>query len=223
MGILHFSLSRQVALMSETLPLDWEAVYGESRSGNLFVHLTERVPRTYWRERGKNGATLLHYACQGDNAVAAAALLTHGLSVNARDAAYRTPSHLASFNGQHRVLKLMCAAGADLQLRDFSEEQPLDMALSNPTSEPGADKCVRVLLANGVRLETSRQDLWKYHRPWMVALENGRTCCRTLIVTLLGLKRRRGDVLRELDRFVVLEIAVCIWATRADKDWQREN
>lgn len=83
-----------------------------------------------------------------------------------------------------------------------------------------ADKCVRVLVANGVRLATVRNEYKERIEPWMVALENGRLCCRAVIVVLLGLKRSRGHVLKELDRFVVLKIAICTWTTRGDMLWQ---
>ena len=54
-----------------------------------------------------------------------------------------------------------------------------------------------------------------------MALEQGRMRCRAVILALLGLKRRRGDVLRQLDRWVVREeLAVAVWTTRADVAWQ---
>lgn len=57
--------------------------------------------------------------------------------------------------------------------------------------------------------------------PWMIELEKGVVACRDVIVVLLGLKKRR-QILKKLDRFLVRDVlAVEIWTTRGDVDWQR--
>lgn len=169
---------------------------------------------------GSYSWTLLHYAACGPNVAAVVALLAHGLDVNELDVAARTPAHVAtSFFSQPRVLEVLCAAGAAVRTKNASRDALLDRALDHHAAE-----CARILVANGVRLSTVRKEHRARITPELVAFERGVLRCRAVVVVLLGLKKRRhGDVMRELDRFVVLEIAVCIWATRADKGWQGGN
>lgn len=127
--------------------------------------------------------------------------------------------HEAALNGRPHVLLSLCAANADLLVMNRHGVSPLDVALQRFSEiQSQAAECVSVLVSNGVRLATAGRQM--LIRPWMVALESGRLNCRCVIVSLLGLKRRRGAVMREIDRFVVTDIAVCMWATRGDNSWQ---
>lgn len=175
------------------------------------------VPRSCWSERYRGGDTLLHIACYGNN-VDAAVVLLELFHPNVTNWSSCTPAHIAAFHGQPRVLEVLCAAGADVCATTSVNGSPLDLALKS--SDPGAADCVRVLLANGVRLAmVSKKDKHSL-KPWMLALEKGRILCRSVVVALLGLKRRRL-VLPELDRWVVRQIAVAVFATRADPSWQQ--
>ena len=85
-----------------------------------------------------------------------------------------------------------------------------------------ADKdCVRVLVANGVRLSTVREGNRPYITPELEAFERGVLRCRAGVMAMLRVKR--AGQLWMWDKFLMLEIALSIWATRYDKGWQSEN
>lgn len=204
--------------MSERL--DWGAVSRVAECGRL-MELLDTLPIARWSVQHARGHTLLHYACTGENVAAAVTLLSSKLGVNACDRFGRTPVHWAVHNGQVRVLEVLCAAGAALRATENADLTPLDMGLGNPRR---SHQCIRVLLANGVRLSTVHEDHRHLIAPELVAFERGVLQCRSVVVTLLALKKQRHrDVLRALDRWVVREIAWACWATRVNKEWQPPN
>lgn len=180
--------------------------------------LLETLPSARWTERNPYDRTLLHFACMGDNVAAMVALLAHGLDVEAPDNDGFTPAEWAVTFNQPRVLAVLCATGANLRTTASSESTLLEFAL-----HPERHECACVLLANGVRLSTAREEQFHFITSELRAFEHGVLRCRAVAATLLGIKRRRGPMMFELDRFVILEIAVCMWATRADNSWHSNN
>ncbi len=200
-------------------PIDWDTFYHAGKDGWL-MELLATLPRERWAEQDKNGFTLLHYACRGPNVAAVAALVRCGLvDVNARAEAEggRTPAHVSASWLQSRVLDMLCAAGADLQGRSDYGYSPMDRALGNAKEDGG--ETVRVLVANGVRLSTVHEDYRKCITPELEAFERGVLCCRVAVVAMLRVKRASGQLVR-WDKFLLAELALCIWATRYDKGWQ---
>lgn len=199
------------------MELDWSRAALQSEVGSLMA-LLETLPRACLTERDDSDQTLLHYAGWGENAAAAAVLLAQGLDVNARDKRQACPAHFAAINGQSSVLEVLCAAEADLLARnDFHNSTPLDLALF---SLPRANECVRVLVANGVRLSTAGEIRRHCITPELLAFERGVLKCRMAAVALLGLKTRRHvEALQMMDRWIVREVCLAIWATRAHRSW----
>lgn len=197
-------------------PLNWDAcVWPESVAGRLMAVL-ERLPRAHWSDSSTTTRTsLLAYACCGHNPAAALALLAHGLDVNAVDGELSTAVRLSVVYNQPRMLTLMCVAGADLHVVDGDGLSPIALALVMGRSE-----CAEVLMANGVRLASVCPDVLFKITPVVRSCERGVLACRAAAVVLLGLKRRRGDALRVVDRWMVMEITRAVWATRCDKGWQ---
>lgn len=211
-------------LMSTSVStLDWGcAIFQASCEGRLMA-LLETLPRARWTERDPFGATFLHYAVHGDNVTAFRALFLHGLQVNGRTVSRSCPAHFAARYRLPRMLKVLCAVGADLQARNEDGDTPLDCSLD---FLPGTAECVRVLVANGVRLSTARQLYRDLVTHELVAFELGVLRCRTAVVALMGLKkRRRVDVnaLRIVDRWMVREVCFAVWATRTHKSWQGQE
>lgn len=197
----------------------WDDVYEAARAGRLFPHLVANVPRSLWGERNLSGKTLLHSACREGDVVAVAALLKHGLDVNAVGSASWTPAHVAAANGHSRALELLCAAGADLRAQTSRGSTPLDFCLLSASSAiRGSHGCICVLVANGVRLQTARDQF--LITPEVAAFERGVLRCRDMVVVLLGIKRRRTRNLLHVDKFLFREIAHGFWATRTDPAWQ---
>lgn len=180
-----------------------------------FMEKLDALPRSRWLERGPREVTLLHIACLGDNLAAAAKLFSLGFDLNARDTNGWTPTHYAVRSKQPRLVELLCAAGANIRAASTVTGTPLQVALSECLP------CAYVLVANGVRLSTVRHT-HSIIAP-LAAFERGVLLCRSVAVAFLGLKRRRGDAMRALDRWVVKDLCVCIWATRAHRQWQAVN
>lgn len=205
-------------MLAEREVFDWEAqVWASSEQGQLLA-LLHSVPRCRWFDvNPEDGWSLLHYASLTGSVDAAVALLKHGLDPNVCDGVQRTPVHYAAWRGQPRMLQVLCAAGANLRAPDYCQRTPLTLALADKVV-PDVTACIRVLVANGVRLSGARKardvspDLWDFER--------GVLACRAVVVVLLGVKRRRGLVMRAVDRWVVLEVARACWATRASNEWR---
>ena len=137
--------------------------------------------------------------------------------MNARTGWGATPAHLVAARLQPRVLEVLCAAGADLRARAKQGQSPIDHALMRSSKDGG--ETVRVLVANGVRLSTVCEHVCCYITPALEAFERGVLRCRVAVVAMLRVKRASGQLVR-WDKFLLAEIALCIWSTRYDKGWQ---
>ena len=205
-------------LMDPTAPplIDWDgAVLEESRAGRLLA-LLNTLPRARWAERDpEDNETFLHYAARGENVGAVVALLQSGLvDVNARNTGGNNAAHVAATERRSRVLEVLCAAGVDLRAHTQNGSSALDRAV-----RLGKVDCARVLVANGMRLSTVRDTCRRHITPKLEAFERGVLRCRAAGVVLLGLKRRRGDVMLALDRWVVRELCFALWSTRTNVQW----
>lgn len=193
--------------------IDWSEAVSLSRSGRL-MELLAKLPRALWAEMEPDGTSLLHYACIGDNVAAVVALLMHGkLAVAMRTVTGHTAAILAASYGEPAVLEALCAAGADVRER-YENVSLLDLALY------GNEGCVHVLVANGVRLSTVHDDCRKYITPELWAFERGVLCCRAAVVAMLRVKQV-GRLVR-WDRFLLVALALDIWATRFRREWQQK-
>lgn len=203
-------------------PLEWrDLIAPASRAGMLHTVLGgPRLPRERWQERDQDGHTLLHYAGWGSNVAAAKTLVLHGISPESRNHRGWRPIHDAVYHGQADVVEVLCAVGADLHAGVLSANNALDLALRCSSRVPGARLCARVLVANGLRLDTVRTADADATVPGIVALDRGVLHCRAVAVVLLGLKRRRSHAMRALDRWVVREVTIECWTTRMHPSWQ---
>ena len=148
---------------------------------------------------------------------AAVALLKSGLvDVNARNTDGNNAAHVAATYNQPRVLEVLCAAGLDLRAQTQKGSSALDLAVRFCNY----DDCARVLMADGMWLSTVGEEFRRRHiTPQLEAFERGVLRCRAAVVVLLGLKRRRGDVMWALARWVVRELCFALWATRTNVQW----
>lgn len=148
------------------------------------------LPRKQWTDSvAPLRGSLLHVACMGPNVAAAKALLAHGLGVNAFFSHLgRTPAHIACTNNQPRVLEVLLVAGA-------------------PRASFAAD-CMRVLVANDVRLRALNPETGRFVTP-----------SRAAVVTMPRLKR--SPTMAHWDRFLVASLAADVWATREAKEWTK--
>lgn len=182
------------------------------------MELLVNVPPARWGERDEvSGASLLHFACSGPNMAATVALVQSGLvDVNARDKRGLTPAHMAALYSQPRALEVLCAAGADLRAQTLAGETPIDFATGNISK--GKAKAMRVLVANGVRLSTMCAEESKFISSKLWEFERRVLRCRAAAVAMLHVKQA-GNLWR-WDKFLLREIAFCLWAARYDSNWR---
>ena len=196
-------------------PVAWGAVL-EAAKKDALMELLSTLPRERWADQDTGGRTLLVYACHGNNVAAAVALLGH-VDANARTNTGWTAAIEAAWNAQPRMLEVLCAAGADLRASSVDDFSALDVALHGSSSF----KCVPILVANGVRLFTAR--LYSSNiTPQMRTFERGVLCCREAVVALLRVKRASGGQLARWDKYLLAEMAKCVWTTRYAREWQLE-
>lgn len=198
----------------------WNACVHEAGRQCLMQYLEAHVPRAHWATaRDEYGTTLLHVASGGGDVHATHALLRLGIiHVDTTTCFGSTPAHAAV--GSVGTLELLCAAGAGLASRAFGLT-PLDTALWKAQEPfPRYLDCIRLLIANGVRLSTVSPKVRHVIEPWMVALERGRLRCRAAVVALLSAKRRGAAYVCKLDRWMVREMGFAIFATRQGAAWQ---
>ena len=201
---------------NEGPPIDWPAWWKAGDGGRL-QDLLVKLPRERWAERDEYGYTLLHRACCGPNVGAAVALLQSGLvDVSARNKGGWTTTHMAAAWKQPRVLEVLCAAGADLRASNKDGCSPIDRALLYAHKD--GNEAVRVLVANGVRLNTVREDYRRYITPELEAFECGVLRCREAVVAMLRVKKTAQ--LYHVDKFLMRELAFAMWATRTNDQWQ---
>lgn len=172
-----------------------------ARDHRLIEHL-EHIPRERWNDYSEYGCNLVFFACLGNNVRALAKLIKHG--VNARKQLHYS---IITY-GNTETLKLMIVGGAKLS------PSLLDETLSYSR---GYHKLARVLIANGLRLRDIRPD-----RKWLLPIELRKfeeyvLHCRSIVITLLGIKRRSVPQMAHLDRFLIRHLAVEIWSARYDE------
>ena len=197
-------------------PIDWRTL-NEAGKGGRLMELLVKLPRELWAHNSK---PLLLSACRGPNVAAVVALVQSGpMDVNAEDTTGYTTAHYAAVFKQTRVLEVLCAAGADLRARTNHGESPIDVAITSSSGHKS--ETVRMLVANGVRLNTVREGYRCYITPELEAFECGVLCCRAAVVAMLRVKR--AGKLWMWDKFLLAELAVCVWATRYAREWSLEE
>lgn len=175
------------------------ALYVAAVEGRLLSVIRELIPREQWAlEHSATGIdTLMVYAGLGPNGDAVRALLA------AAPGGYnlRRPMEVAISHNQPAVLELMCAAGglAHVSIRG---ESPL-------LAQATALQCwkeARILIASGARLRVAN------------AFQTGVLKCRSAVAALHRVKR--VGVLPVWDKYLLALIALELWTTRAEEEWQ---
>lgn len=192
--------------------IDWQAFHYASCDGNM-MELLMKVPRTLWTERESESRSLLHYAVRGENVAALVTLIQSGLDLNACDSWHESAIHDAIRSRQHRMLEILCAAGANMCPQNDCFKSPLQLAIARYLGHDDSDESARVLIANGVRLYGHY-----LATPDLLHFERGVLRCRTAVVAMLRVKRAGN--LWTWDKFLLKEMAICVWATRYNENWQ---
>lgn len=221
--------------MARKYYIDWDRVYLESKNGTLCQYI-QNIPQSHWRDTDNiDGLSLLHFACYGNNIDAIIMLVSkHGLDVNIEDAYNRNPIKVAMISminclGQFnfKILQVLCALGAKPSMVSRNETNAFDLSLMY---HRGRDAGI-IFVSNGERVKTFKSAYVEKCVTRISIVENGVIQCRDIIVTLLGLKKRRNHyqnngcslILPRLDRFLIKEVlAVEIWTTRVEEKWHNK-
>lgn len=209
--------------MEEKKHINWETVDSASRKGKLADLLkTSDYPPSLWEEQDPDGWALIHFASAFKNNDALIMLINNGCDLEKRTNQGNPPIHFAS--NQISTLKIFCAAGANMYVTVETRYSLIYSLIYIPPFSNNLN-AAKVLVANGMRLNYLRR---RHTIPLpLVLFEQGFLRCKSVIVTLLGLKKRRHHLLIKLDRFLIQqELAVAIWATRhtdgnEEKAWQK--
>ena len=162
----------------------------------------------------EDGYTLVCNAIEKDNLDHVKKLIAAGLDVNWHANHYESPLNHASSLNRYRIVEYLIAAGSSVKSKCGIP------ALLFSKGDTMRVKTTCVLLANGARMSPHPDGFsLRVERQF----QRGVIQCRDVIVTLLGLKKRRR-ILGKLDRFLVSQVlAVEIWATRAQRSQTDEN
>ena len=168
---------------------------------------------------------MLHYATLGNN-VEAVILLAKEVDIDTPCYLSTTALTTAAGFENVNVLKVLYALGADVTCRDYGGCDVLDNALIGCYGRSYHNhfaqvNCIQLLISNGMRLEKVKKSLKPRITQEMWRFQEGAVQCRDVIVILLGLKKKK-TILHKLDRFLVQqELAVAIWTTRQEQEWQK--
>lgn len=196
--------------------VSWDT-FAVATSDEQFMDLLAQLPTERWLDGSGDNFTLLHVACAHICLPAVAKLISREPSlVNAESKRGTRAVHLLARNGGSHILELLAAAGADLICSTREFVSPLENALSHM---PRTEQCVRVLLANGVRLSSADPMFDINITPELREFERGVLLCRSAVVVLLRVKRT-GNLWR-WDKFLLREIAHAVWATRYCETWAK--
>lgn len=183
----------------------WILVPSQIISGKFKTFLLS-LPRELWGLRDDVGNTILHYACsyRNNDMDALKILLNSGLiDIDAKNMHHTTAAHLAA-SAECDSFKLLCAAGANLCVfNGFST--PIQLAFHK--APYGFNKNAHIALAYGFRDEPGMP---VHLKPFLEQVLK----CKSICITLLALKRRRVTKLCSVDRFLVKELCLTIWAAK---------
>lgn len=171
-----------------------------------------------WNFSWPNGRTLLHYACTGKNPDAAKRLLVRGLDVDAHSMCNETPAFLACCYNQPEMLEVLISAGCNVMNMFDDDCDLLGNSLIN-----GHYACTRILISNGVRLRyyyrTYVDRIDKEVLPVLRAFQRGVLRCRSTAIAMIRVKRVAN--LTHVDKYLLSYMALQIWTTRTDDEWQK--
>lgn len=197
----------------------------ESCLGDKFMEVLEMIPREHWFDRGNfyddDEWTLLHFASYADNAMAIRALIAHGLDKEALTSNGFSPIHIAVgyASGSCHAVKELILYGANPRLLNVQKLDIWDIVLDKDhfCSLYFVTEMAECLLMFNIKPNNDQ----KRKHPWLINLESRFDRCRLCCISFLQVKK--AGKLKRWDKYLLREIAYCIWMTRGDKKWEEPS
>lgn len=188
--------------------IDFPRAIAEAEGSSLSTYLDTLPPDMMC---GENGAAFLCLATTlGNNRRSVVKLIQNGADVNGRHIFFmNTPLRHTVSHGKSGMIDILISAGAKL------EQGYLDSCVLT-----GDYWAARALMANGLRLRNTTVLCYPMTPLAFRIFEDCVLSCRSVVITLLGIKRHRGFNMRHIDRFLIRHLAVEIWTTRTENQWQ---
>lgn len=208
--------------VEEWKEINWEVVGRHIHEDKLPI-IISRIPKRLWHTRSKSNLSLLDFSCTKGDEVSTIKLLATCQDFNTNLYLSRYASIVTPY--QPRLLQLFIACGfnghfpgTDSTFSYIWSFAYINGVLHWPSMISRCESCLHLLISNGVRLKNEEKHV-KVEK--FRIFQEGVICCRDVLIVLLGLKKRQHVLLKRLDRFLIKQVlAVEIWATRCNDNWQ---
>ena len=210
--------------------INWVEVKRLCTRGDLSVYI-KHLPRLFWDMSYQDASffnfSLVHYASgPRKNCDALILLMEHNSRTDQLKDSFTngfSPLHEAIVHCNISAIQIIYTFSTNWMFLISRGMTVIDFAISvtdNEFDDQDLDTLVCTLISCGSRLKSVTHN-GHFVSQKMKDFERGVLHCRDVIVILLGLKKRK-QVLGKLDRFLVqLELAVAIWTTRQEQEWQK--
>jgi hypothetical protein len=167
---------------------------------------SREIPDNKWGEYIFHGDNVLHFM-ESDDLDVIKKFIKMGVDVNAKNRFKCTPVMMACSRGHVKNLEYYISIGANLDTPTFIDMLHYRLICGYNHN------IIRVLINNGFRINMNayRNTL---HYNEMFNIQNATLRCRSAVVIILTLKKRAKEKFINLDKFVLREIAIALWATR---------
>lgn len=214
----------------------YEDIHGDSLSqsdvldaaqdGRLYDLMKSRVLKKDWdRNITRDKWRFIHYAIDHFNVDAIVALISNGCDVNAKTAGGYSPKSLALDGVFYDGLLYLISAGVNISKNDLDDLLEYEADLNGPVDDYvddmcERDQCMELLLQNGLVVGPNYHGRNGERLDKATSIfEQYRKACQTIVVTILGLKKRNHVSFGRIPIDLIRQLCVEIWTTRVEESW----
>ena len=164
----------------------------------------------HWMDFQSCGYTLLHVAAmtKGDNLDMVKKIIRLGVNINAQNENGLTALVYAVILANTKIIEYLISIGATNA--DYMPDGYNICAINDINT-------IRIFINNKFKIIYNKYDP-RYNE--ILKIKNATQRCRSAVIAMLTLKKRARVQFINLDKFVLREIAIALWATRkVENDW----
>lgn len=214
--------------MSDVLPrqtfLSRKKVEQAARNNELIDYMTKNIHKDDWNTIicNKTDNSLLHFAAYFNDLYALKKLIQNGPNVNMLNKAGQTPTGLALIKQNYDCLELLVSRNGTITEIDVKNAVENEFAYGDDSF---LNECLQILMENGYyrQVLANLKDSTDLIDTFICHIQSFRSKCKKVVITLLGIKKRRPEFWKTFDRFLIREIGLAIWSTRGDPDWEPDS